>query len=177
MNQKSWNLPVAALGGLAVAALLALTVHAADTAPAGSKRELLSSHQTVAQFEGITEHKCLGKTSQCPDRCGSSGDLATFKIVKYLAYEKPGQYGDAKQTKFSFLVQDNMKNVKVPAAIKEAVESLKPGDYVRLNWRHDYVTGGGSSSPERPIESIKQISKEEADKLAALPETPAAPKK
>ena len=166
-----------ALGGLALAALLAFIAQAGEAPPAETKRDLLAKHQTVAQFEGVTEHKCLGMTTACPDRCGSSGDMATFKIVKYLAYEKPGQYGDEKQTKFMFLVQDNLKNVKVPAEIKTAVEALKPGDYVRLNWRHDYVTAGGSKFPERPIETIKPISKAEADKLAAMPETPAAPKK
>ena len=166
-----------AWSGIALAALLAFVAQAGEAPKAETKRDLLARHQTVAKFEGITEHKCLGMTSLCPDRCGSSGDLATFKIVKYTAYEKPGQYGDEKQAKFSFLVQDNMKNVKVPAAVKEAIASLKPGDYVRLNWRHDYVTAGGSEFPERPIETIKAISKKEADKLAAMPETPAAPKR
>ncbi len=166
-----------ALGGIALAALLAFIAQAGEAPKTETKRELLARHQTVAKFEGITEHKCLGMTSLCPDRCGSSGDLATFKIVKYTAYEKPGQYGDAKQTKFSFLVQDNMKNVKVPADIKRAVAALKPGDLVVLNWRHDYVTADGSQFPERPIETIKPISQKQADKLAALPETPAAPKK
>ena len=159
-----------ALAGLAFVTLVTLATHAADAPKTETKREMLAHHQTVAQFQGITQHKCMGMTSLCPDRCGSSGDLATFKIVKYTAYEKFGKYGDEKQTEFLFLVQDNMKKVKVTAAIKSTVDSLKPGDYVLLDWRHDYVTEGGSKFPERPIESIKVISKEAADKLQAMPE-------
>ena len=140
--------------------------------PAGEKsqgNQLLSRHETVAQFEGVTEHKCPGATKACPDRCGNSGDMATFRIIKYTAYEKPGEYGDPRQTKFQFLAQDNMKNLKVPTEIKQAVESLKVGDYVVLNWRHDYVTSSRSKSPERTIQLLKPITKEEADQLPAAP--------
>jgi hypothetical protein len=160
---------------LVIAALFAAFLHGAGAAESAAVngRDLLSRHETVAQFEGVNAHKCLGKTSLCPDRCGSSGDMATFKIVKYTAYEKPGKYGDPRQTKFQFLVQDNLKNSKVPAEIKQTVDSLKVGDYVVLHWRHDYVTTGRSKSPERPIQSLKPITKEEADKLPAAPE-PAA---
>ncbi|MCX6880705.1 MAG: hypothetical protein NTW21_43900 [Verrucomicrobia bacterium] len=164
---------------LAVTAVLlgtARSVPAADSPATETHRKLLSRHETVAQFEGVTEHKCPGATKSCPDRCGNSGDMATFKIIKYTAYENPGD-GDPRQTKFQFLVQDNMKNLKVPAEIKRAVESLKVGDYVVLNWRHDYVTYVRSKSPERPIQLLKPITKEEADKLpAALEAPPKAPK-
>jgi hypothetical protein len=129
-------------------------------------REKLSKHQTVAQFVGISEHKCLGMTALCPDQCGHSGQMATFRIVKYLAYEKPGQYGDEKQKQYQFLVEDNMKNLKVPANIKTGVDALKPGDYVLLDWQHDYVSKDGSKYPERNITQLKPITREEAEKLA-----------
>jgi hypothetical protein len=118
------------------------------------KRDLLSSHDTEARFEGLSDHQCLGRTSLCPDRCGDSGKLATFTIVKYLAYEKPGEYGDPKQEKFLVLIEDNQKNPKVPAAIRDAILALKPGDKVHLKWNHDYVTKGGSKSPERPVTEV-----------------------
>ncbi len=126
------------------------------------QRELLSSHDTVARFSGLKQHKCMGLTSLCPDRCGESGTLATFEIVKYLAYEKPGEYGDPKQERFMVLIEDNMKNLKVPAAIRDAIVALKPGDLVRLQWNHDYVTRDGSKFPERPILKVAPITREDA---------------
>lgn len=114
-------------------------------------RELLSSHDTTAKFTGITHHVCRGMTSLCPDDCGHSGRLATFEIIEYLAYEKPGEYGDEKEAKFQVLIEDNKKNAKVPAAILKAIDALKTGDTVHLKWNHDYVTLNGSKFPERPI--------------------------
>jgi len=145
-------------------------------APAPVKhRELLSSHDTVARFEGLQDHKCLGLTALCPDRCGESGKLATFAIVKYVKYEKPGEYGDPKQEKFMVLIEDNMGNVKVPKAIRDAVTALKPGDLVHLQWNHDYVTQAGSKFPERPIKDVSPLTKEQTDKLTAeKPEKPNA---
>src|SRR5262245_35717606 len=133
-----------------------------DTA---EKRKLLSKHQTVAQFAGISEHKCLGRTSLCPDKCGHSGDMATFRILKYLAYEKPGQYGDEQQKRYQFLVQDNMKNLKVSTEVKAAIDGLKPDDYVLLDWQHDYVSKAGANYPERTVLQLKRITREEADRL------------
>lgn len=152
---------------LALAMLLNATVIDISQAGenTGEKREMLSRHQTVAQFAGTAYHKCLGMTSLCPDKCGSSGDMATFQILKYLSYEKPGKYGDEQQKRYQFLVQDNMKNLKVPAGVKATIDSLNAGDYVLLDWQHDYVTKGGSKFPERNVLQLKRISREEADKL------------
>ena len=52
------------------------------------------------------------------------------------------------------LIEDNMNNPKVSAAIRDAIAALKPGDQVHLKWNHDYVTQGGSKFPERPITEI-----------------------
>lgn len=144
--------------------------------PAAPKddRQLLSSHDTVATFEGLTDHRCMGRTSLCPDRCGESGKLATFKITKYLAYEKPGEYGDPKQDKFMLLIEDTQKNAKVAEPILKAITALKPGDTVRLKWNHDYVTREGSKSPERPIVSLTTLTPEEAEKAASEKTPPPA---
>ncbi len=152
---------------------LALNAVAAET-PVKDKTEMLAKHHTVAQFTGITPHRCMGRTSLCPDKCGSSGDMASFDIVKYLAYEKPGKYGDAQAKKYQFLVQDNLGNLKVSAETKVAVDALKPGDYVVLDWQHNYVTKNRSSFPERVITQLKKVTKEEADKLEPGPNPPAA---
>lgn len=119
------------------------------------KRELLSSHSTVAKFIGIKDHECLGKTSLCPDRCGHSGKLATFEIIEYLDYQKTGEYGDPKQTSFQVLIRDNLGKEKIPAEILSIIESLKTDTKVKLSWNHDYVTRDKTSSPERPITKIE----------------------
>ena len=143
------------------------------TQPAGKpndKRELLAENNTVAKFTGIAYQQCRGMTALCPDQCGGSGDFASFQIVSYLVYRKPGQYGDPKTTTYTFQVEDNMKNLKVPKELAAEVRGLKPGDYVLLNWRHDYVTrfeegGRFAQFPERPITMLRKISKDEAAQL------------
>lgn len=122
-------------------------------------RELLSSHDTEARFEGIKDHTCMGRTALCPDRCGHSGKLATFEIVRYLDYQKPGEYGDPKQDKFQILIEDNSGRAKVPDGIHKAILALKPGDKVRLKWNHDYVTRDGSKFPDRPVVLLEPAAK------------------
>lgn len=166
---------------VAIVLFAASMMFAARLAPAADepkdKRELLSLHDTVAKFAGTRQHTCRGLTSLCPDRCGHSGDMASFDIVGYVRYEKPGKYGDPKADSFMFLVQDNMKNAKVPKELAEQIAALKQGDLVHLVWRHEYVTrkeGGGSSSfPERPVTLVKKVTQEEADKLLKDAEKPA----
>ena len=121
------------------------------------KVDTLARHETVAEFRGTNYHRCMGLTSLCPDKCGESGALATFRIVNYVTYEKLGEYGDPKCDEFAFLVEDNMKHPKVPADSRAAVNSLKQGDMVLLSWKHDYVTSEGGSAPERPLTRLEKI--------------------
>lgn len=121
------------------------------------ERALLASHDTEATFVGLKDHRCMGLTSLCPDQCGDSGKLATFKIVKYLEYKKLGEYGDPKQEEFMVLIEDNRKRPKVPAATRDAVLALQPGERVHLQWNHDYVTQEGSKFPERPVIVLRPL--------------------
>lgn len=157
---QKWALP-AVVVALGISSLNASATNQRTT----DKRKMLSKHRTVAQFEGVSYHRCMGRTSACPDQCGNSGTMASFRILKYLAYEKPGKYGDPQQKRYQFLVQDNMKNVKVTTEIKTATDGLQTGDYVLLDWQHDYVTKAGSQLPERIVQQLKRISREEADTL------------
>jgi hypothetical protein len=125
----------------------------------------LSVHETVAVFNGTRAHQCLGMTSLCPNDCGQSGTMALFAIKGYVSYAKEGEYGDPKTHQFMFLLEDNKKNPKVSKEIADAVASLKPGDFVCLNWNHDYVTKAGSSYPERTITHLSKRTVEEAAKL------------
>lgn len=125
------------------------------------KRQLLSRHETVARFVDVAYRQCLGRTALCPTRCGNSGDFASFEILRYLAYEKPGQYGDPEQERFTIQVEDNMGNLKMDEKWRARVGGLEAGDVVRLDWRHDYVTRDRSSAPERYITRLKKLSPEE----------------
>jgi hypothetical protein len=147
INRLSW----------AIAFLLVLTGWAYGDEKGAAKVETLARHETVAEFRGTNYHRCLGLTTLCPDRCGESGTLATFRIVNYLNYEKLGEYGDPKCDEFAFLVESNMKYPKVPDDIRAAINTLKPGDLVLLSWKHDYVTSQGGSAPERPITKLEKI--------------------
>lgn len=136
---------------------LVLTGWAIGGEQGAAKVDTLARHETVAEFRGTNYHRCMGRTSLCPDKCGQSGTLATFRIVNYLTYEKLGEYGDPKCDEFAFLVEDNMKQPKVPAAIRNKVNVLKQGDMVLLSWNHDYVTSNGNSRPERPVTILEKI--------------------
>jgi hypothetical protein len=185
MTHQSPNFPSVPLNrrrwiGLCVLSTTFGTLSAIAADPK-EKRELLARNETIAEFSGVAYQQCRGLTSLCPDKCGGSGDFATFRIVKYVKYDKPGEYGDPKQTDYTFQVIDNMKNLKVPKAISDTVAGLKKGDLVVLDWNHDYVTKDGSSSPERPIVKLEKVTKEQAEKLAGplpvLPPVPPPPKK
>ena len=131
----------------------------------GEERQLLSRHETVARFAGVAYRQCLGRTALCPERCGSSGNFASFEIIRYLAYEKPGQYGDPEQERFTIQVEDNMGNLKMDEKWRDRIGGLKEGDVVRLDWRHDYVTRNRSSAPDRYITRLKKLSPEEEKRL------------
>jgi hypothetical protein len=174
MKTIPWNQIGSAL--LACAAFIAVSGDADAAPPREDGREMLSKHQTVAQFEGIAYQRCMGLTSLCPDQCGSSGDFATFRILKYVRYEKPGEYGDPVQTEFVFQVEDNHKKPKVSAEVKSKVAALSKGDYVLLDWVHDYVTKNRSSAPERTCTKVEKITREEAEKLTGGLDKIPAPK-
>ncbi len=132
-----------------------------NPAPA-AKTELLSSHMTIATFDGIKKHVCKGMTALCPDQCGDSGQLASFTINRYVKYEKPGEYGDPKQTGFQVMVENTLGKSELTPENRQLVESLKPGDKVLLCWNHNYVTENQSSFPERPVTVLKKLTPEEA---------------
>lgn len=138
--------------GLLLAFAPTLTAHAED---AVAKREMLSTHETIAEYQGMEYHTCMGRTSLCPEQCGDSGEYAIFKITKYVKYEKPGEYGDAKQETYRIHVTDFHRK---PLDKEQAanIAKLKKGDKVLLNWRHDYVTDkNGSKYPERVVTKLQ----------------------
>ncbi|KAK2960661.1 putative flp protein [Blattamonas nauphoetae] len=127
------------------------------TSDPDSSFEVLSSHTAIARFVGVKFHPCLHMTSLCPDRCGHAKYLASFNIEEYEKYEKKGEYGDEKQTVFSFDMNPKAKVDRQAEAVIERVKTLKEGDLVRLSWDHIYVTSGGSKYPERIVRTLETI--------------------
>ena len=125
------------------------------------QRDLLSVHKTVAIYDGQVNQPCFFMTSLCPDMCGHGGITEIFSIVKYLKYEKPGQYGDPKSDKYHVQPSDPLDHTGLTEDRKNKLAGLTKGDYVLLSWNHDYVHRDGCSSPERPITKLEKISKEE----------------
>ncbi len=142
----------------AVAAPAAPAAEAPAPKP-GESRKVLSVHATDAEFLGVVKRPCMHRTALCPDRCDHGGSVAEFKILAYRSYEKTGEYGDPRATKFFVRVRDARGNPVADAALLRDIEALKAGDKVRLDWRHEYVTRGGSSFPERPVTTLKPESK------------------
>mmetsp|Transcript_4810 Transcript_4810/g.11797 ORF Transcript_4810/g.11797 Transcript_4810/m.11797 type:complete len:142 (-) Transcript_4810:1251-1676(-) len=133
------------------------------------ERALLARNDTVAQYVGVTHRPCRFLTSLCPNNCGHAADTADFKILKYLVYERPGQYGDDQSEMFYFDLKTGQGRGPAKATQEEYAAKcaqLKPGDHVKLNWLHEYVTDGGSKFPERPVTLLEPISDEEATSLA-----------
>lgn len=128
------------------------------------KVKLLSRHETTAVFKGTEIRECMGMTLQCPDECGHSGEFATFEIIQYNTYEKPGEYGDAKQKSYEVQLTSSITRPMENQAAIDTIKKLKAGDKVTLNWNHNYVTtkypgGGESQSPERTIVKLEKLGK------------------
>lgn len=140
---------------LGVLLLCADLVWATDVANTGETRKVLAEHETVSVFEGVRFRKCMGRTALCPERCGDSGEFATFKVETYVSYKQHGKYG-GKQTTFLIQVSDFHKKPKGDSEILKTVRSLESGDRVKLSWLHEYITRNGSSFPERTIVKLKK---------------------
>jgi len=116
--------------------------------------ENLATHETIARFDGLKYKKCMGRTSECPDKCGKSGEIATFTILEYTKFNKTGKYG-AKQKQFH--VQLTEFNRKPLEGIYPLPPNIQEGDKVILNWNHDYVTKNHSSYPIYPVTKIEKL--------------------
>mmetsp|Transcript_4810 Transcript_4810/g.11798 ORF Transcript_4810/g.11798 Transcript_4810/m.11798 type:complete len:142 (-) Transcript_4810:254-679(-) len=135
-----------------------------------AERQLLAKFETVAQFNKVQHQPCRFRTALCPDRCGHGKDWADFKVVAYLVYNKPGEYGDGKDGSFHWDIKGGQGEGPAKAQqeqLSAKVGKLKAGDYVKLNWLHEYVKTEGAQFPERPITLLEPITADEANRLAA----------
>jgi len=134
--------------------------------PDNDKLKVLAEHKVIARFQEVKFRRCMGRTGNCPDRCGNSGEFANFKITDYLHYKKLGKYGDDKYTTYSVQVTDFDRNPKGDPELGAYIKTLKPGDLVVIEWKHLYgeVTPR-MHSPVRPLLLLKKIDKAEAKRL------------
>jgi hypothetical protein len=118
--------------------------------------QVLSAHRAIAEFAGVQHFPCRFKTSICPDQCTHARDAATFKIETYEAYEKKGEYGDAQQTVFRARIDQREAREGQDPEIVAKIQTLSPGQKVRIAWEHLYVTetATGSKWPERHIVAL-----------------------
>jgi len=137
------------------------------------KVEKYATFLTLATFEGVLQHRCMGLTTLCPDLCGHSGNLAVFSIDKNLAYGRFHEYGDTRSELFHVLIKNTISDIPlVPQNIYDQITSLKNGDKVLLSWNHNYVTINGSSAPQRPINFIYPLTESQAgmiNEITVLP--------
>ena len=95
------------------------------------KRDLLSSHSTIATFSGLEAGREPMLRIFPPQ---PAKEWATFDIVEYNSFQKLGEYGDDPQEKFAFVSSEQS------VAVQEALASISKGAQVRLAWRHEYLT-------------------------------------
>lgn len=135
-------------------------------APANKKLRVLAEHRVIARFEETPYKECRGLTGACPDRCGSSGEFATFTITDYLHYRKLGKYGDDKQKTYYIQISDFHRKPKGDPAMLAVVKQLKKGNLVLIEWNHLYgEIRPRSSAPVRPLLHLKKIDDDEAKRL------------
>ncbi len=139
--------------------------------PISGKADLLASNTVIARFDGFTDIPCRHMTADCPDRCDHATKVALFTVLLNEDYEQLGKYGDDKAEVGSTLMVDIKKPTpgQDDAAVFAAMDTLKPGDSVRLTQDHLYVDDNGNMYPVRPVTKIEKV-----ETPAAAPQLPAA---
>ena len=127
----------------------------------------LARHDLLAQFVEIRHQPCLFKTSLCPDRCGHACDVAVLKTAGYFAWEKFSKYGEAPQGTFYYKVSPAKTDEATDEKIQNQLKGLQPGQWVKLEWEHQYLVNDHGSYPARPITHLTLLTPEAAKALQA----------
>lgn len=117
---------------------------------------LLARHETIATLKEIKEHKCMGRTSACPDNCGHSGKVAVFEVNEYLKHQQFDKWGSGKQNRF-FIQLTGFKersSSKIDLATIDKVKELNAGDKVYLSWDHCRIKTASASRGERKVTKL-----------------------
>ncbi len=141
-----------------LASALLLLAPALLAAPLPPVVEELAHNTVTAVYEGTVERPCFHRTADCPDRCDHAQRYARFRVVVNESYNRPGKYGDDKLQPGEAMAVDLKHDVEGQnPSVKALVETLRPGDAVRLTQRHYYVKGDRAHYPIRPVTSIERI--------------------
>lgn len=117
------------------------------------KKPFTSTHIFNAIYDGTKFHKCLGMTANCPEKCGSSGNMATFKVTNYKEFLVNGQAGNEKLTEYSVLISDYyQKDLDKPYV--PVIKSLKKGEEVIIHLEFVYDTTQSTVSTVENLISI-----------------------
>ncbi len=136
---------------------LLLLVPSSLSAPLPPADEL-ASNTVTAIYECIVELPCRHFTADCPDRCEHGQRFARFRVVENEAYSRPGEYGDDKLEPGEAFAVDMKNDLEGQApSVRALVQSLRPGDAVRLTIRHYYVNTEQAHYPVRPVTAIERI--------------------
>jgi hypothetical protein len=119
------------------------------------KNEFSTYHTFKAVFKGFEYNKCMGRTAMCPIDCGSSGNFATFKILKYEKLEGDGLTRREKLKKHTIKTSDYYKNSFNDPNIK-FIDKLKRNDKVDIEVVFTY---DNTTSVVRTIEKVISIKK------------------
>eukprot|EP00798_Chlamydomonas_sp_ICE-L_P021842 gene21842-28871_t len=140
--------------------------NAADWEKEPESRALLAHHEFVATYSGILKRACMFMTSLCPDKCDHPNEFGMFQVGHYLAWEKPGEYGDEKAQEYGYIMKQKGEG---QAEISAKIRELAEGDKVKIVYDHEYVTKGGSKFPGRPMRTLEKLTEEEFKALCATP--------
>ncbi len=151
---------------IALLCLLATSTFAEDDnkgkLPKRGNLDVLAEHHVIARFDGAPYRLCRGRTARCPQRCGDSGEFATFTVLKYVEFKKHGKYG-LKQQQYRFQISDFDRKPKGDPKLAKIASGLAIGDKVVLKWEHLYgEIKPGLISPTRPITELRKATAEEA---------------
>ena len=153
-------------------AALALCAPVLSASPLPQQAEKLASNTVVAHFLDLQEIPCRHLTADCPDNCDHATKVARFRVRINESYEKTGQYGDDKIAAGSIMMVDVKKPTpgQDDAAFFALIDTLKPGDTVRLTQTHYYGEIDGCLTPFRPITAAEKVEKK--DRVPAIPAAP-----
>ena len=137
------------------------------------QNEQYAAFLTQATYEGTAWRECRLMTSLCPDRCGHSGNIATFSIDKNIVYAKYNEYGDEPSEQFMIMIDKGDETAPlIDKKWYDVIKSLDTGDKILLAWDHLYVTVTDgdfvSKYPERPITFIHPLTDKQAQLIPSF---------
>lgn len=129
-------------------------------APMPENGEVLAVNSVAAEYVGTKDSPCHFRTADCPDRCGHATTLASFRVLKNEAYQRPGKYGDDKAEAGDTMLVDVRKDIPgQDKSVAREIAALQPGDAVRMTVTHFYVNDKGNHYPIRPVTAFEKAAK------------------